>query len=148
MTANSAANKTAKTISAETEKNDETIVIPVIEEKAFIEKRIVETGKVRISKRVSEHEETIDEPLFSEKVEVERVTVNQYIDESPQMRHEGNTMIIPVVEEHLVIKKRLFLVEELRVKKQIVETHQPQSVTLRKEEIDVKRIAETENSGD
>ncbi|CAN5145013.1 hypothetical protein BH20ACI1_BH20ACI1_09140 [soil metagenome] len=143
MTVNTAANKTAQT----GDKN-ETVIIPVIEEKAFIEKQVVETGKVRISKRVSEHEETIDEPLFSEKVEVERVAVNQYIDESPQIRHEGNTMIIPVVEEHLVIKKRLFLVEELRVKKEIVETHQPQSVTLRKEEIDVKRIAETENSGD
>lgn len=55
-------------------------------------------------------------------------------------------MIIPVVQEQLVMQKRLVLVEELRVRKQVVETHQPQSVTLRKEEIDVKRIAENENS--
>ncbi len=90
----------------------------------------------------------IDEPLFSEKVMVERVPANQYVDEPPQVRHEGDTMIIPVVEEHLVVKKRLFLVEELRVTKQIIESHQPQSVILRKEEIDVKRIADSENSGD
>lgn len=148
MTANSTANKPAETVSAENEEYDKTLVIPVIEEKAFIDKQIVETGKVRISKRVSEHEEVIDEPLHVEKVIVERIPVNQYVDESPQVRHEGDTMIIPVVEEQIVIQKRLVLVEELRVRKQIVETHEPQSVTLRKEEIDVKRIAETENSGD
>ncbi len=143
MTVNTAANKTPQTGD-----KDETVIIPVIEEKAFIEKQVVETGKVRISKRVSEHEKVIDEPLLNEKVTVERVPVNQYVDEPPQVRHEGDTMFIPVVEEHLVFHKRLFLVEELRVKKQIVETHQPQSVTLRKEEIDVRRIAENENSGD
>lgn len=143
MTVNSAANKTA-----ETEEKNETLIIPVIEEKAFIEKQVVETGKVQISKRVSEHEKVIDEPLLNERVTVERVQVNQYVDEPPQVRHEGDTMFIPVVEEHLVVKKRLFLVEELRVRKEIVETHQPQSVTLRKEEIDVRRIAEDEISGD
>ena len=113
--------------------------IPIIEEKAFVEKRIVETGKVLISKRVSEHEEIIDEPLLHEQVSVERIAVNQFVEAHPEIRHHGDTMIIPVVEERLVVSKRLFLVEELHVKKQVIETHQPQQVTLLKTEVDVKR---------
>lgn len=131
--------------SSEIEISDEKLVIPIIEEEAFLDKRVVETGKVRISKRISEREETIDEPLFREEVSVERVPVNQYVDQMPQIRHEGDVMIIPVVQEQLVMQKRLVLVEELRVRKQVLETHQPQSVTLRREEVEVRRIAETEN---
>ena len=145
-------NRPAETVdgkfSSEIEINDEKLVIPIIEEEAFLDKRIVETGKVRISKRISEREELIDEPLFREEVTVERVPVNKYVDQPPQVRHEGDVMIIPVVQEQLVMQKRLVLVEELRVRKQVVETHQPQSVTLRREEVDVRRITETENFGD
>ena len=116
-------------------------VIPVIEEEAVVSKRVVETGKVRVSKRVSEHEEIIDEPLFREEVSVERVPVNQYVDAAPTVRYEGDLMIIPVVQEQIVMQKRLVLVEEIRVRKELVETHQPQTVTLRKEEVDVRRVA-------
>ena len=133
--------------SSEIEISDEKLVIPVIEEQAFLDKRVVETGKVRISKRISEREETIDEPLFREEVSVERIPVNKYVDQMPQVRHEGDVMIIPVVQEQLVMQKRLVLVEELRVRKQLVEMHQPQSVTLRREDVEVTRITETENSG-
>lgn len=121
-------------------------VIPIIEEKAFIEKKVVETGKVRISKRVSEHEKIIDEPLLQEEVTVERVSVNQFVDAPPEVRMENDTMIIPVVEERIILQKRLFVVEELRVKKQVIESHKPQTVTLLKEEVDVTRSSEIENS--
>ncbi len=134
--------------SSEIKPDDEKLVIPIIEEEAFLDKRVVETGKVRISKRISEHEELIDEPLFREEVTVERVPVNQYVDQPPQVRHEGDVMIIPVVQEQLVMQKRLVLVEELRVRKQVIEIHQPQSVTLRREEVDVRRITEAEKFGD
>jgi len=133
---------------SEIEISDEKLIIPVIEEEAFLDKRVVETGKVRISKRISEREETIDEPLFREEVTVERVPVNQYVDQMPQVRQEGDVMIIPVVQEQLVMQKRLVLVEELRVRKQVLETHQPQTVTLRREDVEVRRITETENFGD
>jgi uncharacterized protein (TIGR02271 family) len=146
METNSTANITDEKLASEIHTENETIVIPVIEEEAFLGKQVVETGKVLISKRVNEREEIVDVPLFSEQVTVERVPVNRYVDVAPVVRHEGDTMIIPVVQEQLVMQKRLVLVEELRVKKQIVETHQPQSVTLRKEEVEVKRVVEDKNS--
>ena len=146
METNSTASITDEKLDSEIQTENETIVIPVIEEEAFLGKEVVETGKVLISKRVNEREEIVDVPLFSEQVTVERVPVNRYVDVAPVVRHEGDTMIIPVVQEQLVMQKRLVLVEELRVKKQIVETHQPQSVTLRKEEVEVKRVVEDKNS--
>lgn len=131
--------------SAQTETNT---VLPIIQEEAVINKRVVETGKVTISKKISEHEEIVDVPLFQEKVDVERVPINQVVQERPAVRQDGETMIIPVVQEQVFYQKRLMLVEELHVRKQVVETHQPQKITLVKEEVEIKRSAENENSVD
>ena len=119
----------------------EKLVIPVIAEEIAVGKQVVESGKVRISKRISEHEELVDVPLFREEVRVERVPVNLFVEALPPVRQEGDTMIIPVVEEQIVIQKKLLLVEELRVRKEVVEHHQPQTVNVRKEEVEIKRIA-------
>lgn len=147
MTAKIIKKTVAETQTSEVYDANKTTVIPLIQEEAVIEKRVVETGKVRISKRIKEYEETVDEPLFREEVTVERIPVNQFIEARPAVRQEGDTMIIPVVEEQVVVQKRLFLVEELHVKKQVVETHQPQSITLLKEEVDIIRSAEDKNIG-
>jgi uncharacterized protein (TIGR02271 family) len=48
-------------------------------------------------------------------------------------------MIIPVVEEQVFYQKRLVLVEELRVRKQVIEERNPQQVTLLKEEVEINR---------
>jgi uncharacterized protein (TIGR02271 family) len=115
-------------------------VIPVIEEQVQVGKRVRETGSVRISKKVHQEEVTVDEPIVQEHVEVERVPVNQYVDIAPPaIRYEGDKMIISVLEE--VVEKRLILVEEIHITKQQEKTHDPQKVTLRKEELRVERIS-------
>ncbi|MDF7812082.1 YsnF/AvaK domain-containing protein [Hymenobacter sp. YC55] len=118
------------------------LVVPVIEEHAVVHREVVESGRVRLSKTVQEHEEAIDLALQHEEVNVERVPLNQYVaDEAaaPAVRYEGDTLVIPVVRE--VVVKRLLLVEELRVTKHRVETHETQNVTLRSEQVHVERIA-------
>jgi len=125
----------------------EKMVIPVIAEEIAVEKRVVESGKVRISKRISEHEELVDVPLFREEVRVERVPINLFVEALPAVRQEGDTMIIPVVEEQIVVQKKLLLVEELRVRKEVVEHHQPQTVNVRKEEVEIKRVAGSRKTG-
>lgn len=122
------------------------IKIPVIQEEIRVDKQVVETGKVRISKRVNEHEELIDEPLLREEVSVERIPINQFVDSPPQTRQEGDTLIIPILREEIILQKRLVLVEELRIRKQITESHQPQRVNLLKEEVEVKRIPANKSS--
>jgi stress response protein YsnF len=48
-------------------------------------------------------------------------------------------MIIPLLEEVLVIEKRLILREEVHIKKRHREVHAPQEVLLRKEEVEIER---------
>lgn len=119
---------------------EESLSVPVIEEKIIIDKKTEETGRVRIQKKVHETEETIEIPVSTEELEVERVAVNQYIDTPPPaIRHEGNTTIIPVLQEVTVVEKRLLLVEEVRITKKVVDTATTQRVPLRKEEVTVTR---------
>ena len=114
-------------------------VIPVITEQAVVNKRVVETGKVRIHKRVIQREEVINAESIQEQIEIERVPVDRFVDEPPQMRQEGDTLIIPVLEEVLVVEKRLVLKEEVRVKRVRSVKPNPQTVTLRSEELLVER---------
>lgn len=123
-----------------TQQADDTRVIPVIEETLDVQKRRVETGGVRITKVVHEREEVVDEPLFREEVSVERVALNRVLDGPVPVRYEGEVTIIPLVEEVLVVEKRLMLKEELRITRRRVAEHKPQQITLRREEVILERI--------
>ncbi|WP_224999091.1 YsnF/AvaK domain-containing protein [Cesiribacter sp. SM1] len=112
--------------------------IPVIEEKVKVRKKVVETGSVHISKKVHEDEVDVEVPYVYEDVDVERIAINQYVDTPPPaIRQEGETTIIPVLKE--VVVKRLVLVEELHVTKRKVKKQASQHMTLRSEEVSVKR---------
>ncbi len=118
----------------------ETEVIPLVAEQVEIHKTRVETGKVRISKTVETVQEVVDVALQREDVTVERVPVERFVTEAPPVRHEGNVMIVPVLEEVLVVEKRLMVREELRLTTRRTETHEPRTVTLRKETAHVERV--------
>ena len=118
------------------------MTIPVIEEQVQIDKKVVESGSVRITNVVSEQEVPVDIPLIQEEHDIQRIPVNQYVETlPPPVRYEGDTMIIPVVREVLVVEKRLLLVEELHVTKSQVQKQETQYITLRKEEVIVERLA-------
>lgn len=112
--------------------------IPVIEEQVTIGKEVKETGRIRIEKRVSQREETVDLSLSRDEHTIEHIPRNIYVDTIPVMRHEGNTIIIPVLEE--VIVKRTLLVEEIRITKNTVQTNGQQNITLHKEIVTVAHI--------
>ena len=128
------------TAEAVEEARREKIVVPVVAEELAVGKREVESGRVRITKVVREEQKTVDQPLFADEVVVDRVAVNRIVDAPPEVRHEGETIVIPVVEEVLVVEKKLMLREEVRVMKRRTETHRPQTVTLRKQDVQVERI--------
>ncbi|HEU4329189.1 MAG TPA: YsnF/AvaK domain-containing protein [Roseiflexaceae bacterium] len=121
--------------------------LEVIEETLSVEKRRVETGRVRVQKLVREHEEQIDEPLLREEVEVERVPINQVIDAPVGIRQEGDVTIVPVIEEVLVVEKRLVLKEELRITRREHVERAQQTVTLRREELHVERLSPQDDPG-
>ncbi len=120
--------------------SDDTRVIPVIEETLDVQKRQVETGGVRIIKVVHEREEVVNVPRVREEVTVERVTLNRLVDTPVSMRQEGDTLIIPLLEEVVVMEKRLMVKEELRITKRRIEEQASQQVTLRREEVVVERL--------
>ena len=123
--------------------SSKTLVVSVIVEELEVQKRIVETGKVRITKIVHERETIVDEPFLRDEVEVERVLIDRVVDAPVPVRYEDDTMIVPIMEEVLVIEKRLVLKEELYIRKRRVETHRPQQVRLRSEEARVERLEAT-----
>ena len=114
-------------------------VIPVMEEELRVGKRVVETGRVRVTKTVQEHEEVVDEPLMREEYDVERVRVDAFVDGPVGPRQEGETLVVPVLEEVLVVEKRLVVREELRITRRRTEERKPQHVKLLSEEVEVER---------
>ncbi len=116
--------------------------VPVVEETARVRVVEVDQGGWRITKNVSSTDQQIDEELHDFRVQIERRPIGKHLQghEVPPARYEGNTLVIPVVEEVLITEKRLLLVEEVRIT-QVHGTHrQPQHVSLRKESVSVERL--------
>ena len=116
-------------------------ILRLAEEHATVTKKPVETGRVRISTHVEEHHEVFREALRHEDVVVERVAINRIVETIPAIRQEGDTVIYPIVEETLIVEKRLILKEELHIIcTSRVETVE-QEVTLRAMHADVQRTS-------
>lgn len=121
-------------------KQEATITVPVREEQLHVQTHEVETGRVRIHKHVNERAETVRRELWHDEVDVERVPVNRIVAELPQVRHEGDTMVIPVVEEVLVVEKRYRIKEEVHIRRRReAETHEA-TLPLKAEELTIERF--------
>jgi uncharacterized protein (TIGR02271 family) len=117
----------------------EVAAIPLVEERLAVAKRQVEAGRLRVRVSVEEREERVPVTLAHDEVEVERVPKNLAVSELPSVRLEGNTTIIPVVEEVVVVEKRLMLVEEIHVRRKSSTTTEEIPVTLRSEQVSIER---------
>jgi uncharacterized protein (TIGR02271 family) len=105
-------------------------VIPLLAEQLSVERRRVETARVIATVTTHHHEHVIEEDLVRERVEVERVPIGRTVDAIPPVRDEGDTTIIPVVEEVLVVERRLVLKEEVHLRRiRVRETHAASVVT-------------------
>lgn len=131
----------SSTISQDTPPDD--LRIPVIEEQLAVGTRVVDTGRgVRIHKTVSEQAVTIDERLAREQVEVRHVPVDRIValSEAPATRYEGDTLVVPVLEEVLVVERRLRIKEELHITRVRHEEHYRDTVPLKAEQVVVERF--------
>jgi uncharacterized protein (TIGR02271 family) len=119
---------------------DDPIVVPLYAEELSVTKEKRETGRVRITTVTRQREEVVDELLARERVEVETVAIGKPIEAIPPVRNEGDTIVVPVVEEILVTERRLVLKEELRIRRvHTTERHQ-ERVTLRRQEASILRL--------
>jgi uncharacterized protein (TIGR02271 family) len=91
--------------------------IPIVAERARIQKQTIPTDRVRITSQVEERLETLRDELIAQTVAVERVAINREVDVPPGIRTEGDVLIIPVIEQRLVVEKRWVVTEELHVRR-------------------------------
>lgn len=114
-------------------------VVPLAAERLVVEKRPRTRATVEVHTRTHVREEEIDEELTREVVDVVRVPIDRYVDTPAAIRVEGDTTIVPVHEEVLVVEKRLLLKEEVHMTKRLEERHERQRIGLRSQTADIER---------
>jgi uncharacterized protein (TIGR02271 family) len=122
------------------------LVLPVLAEALDVQTRRVETGRVRLHKTVHTREVLVDEPLVREEVIIERVPVNRVVEGPIPVRYEGDTMILSLLEEVLVVETRLLLKEEVHLTTRRTERHAPERVTRRHEDVTIERVDPARNA--
>ena len=130
----------AETVSGVTEREDE-VRVRRSEEEILVGRREREAGTMRIRKRVRTETEHLEIPKKRVEVTVERVPVEEGrsgeegITATPQIEEEE--IVVPVVEEEIVIEKRPVVKEEVRIRKRVVEDVEVVEEDVRKEEIEI-----------
>ena len=122
-------------------------IIPVVEETATVGKRQVVTGRVRVQTVTDTLEELAHADVQRETVEVTRVPVDKMVEAAPEIRTEDDVTIVPVLEEVLVVEKRLVLKEELHIRRRVATEAVEVPVSLRKQRAVVERIDPDEPPG-
>ncbi len=96
---------------------------------------------MRVRRTTTEKVQKVNVPLSSDTYEVTRVPIGKEVKTTPAVRETRTEIIIPVVEEVLVVERRLVLREELHIRKvRSVERH-TEEFTLRVQEATVDRVA-------
>ena len=81
----------------------------------------------------------VDPPLRRQQVEIRRRRVDRFVDRPPGVRREGDTLIVPIVEE--VVTTRLKVVEEVAITLRRSVERRPQRIQLRRERAVIERLA-------
>jgi uncharacterized protein (TIGR02271 family) len=111
------------------------------EEEVRVETREREAGEIRVRKRVHTERERLTVPKKHVEVTVERVPVEGAGPEgdeaatAPQIGEEE--IVVPVVEEEIVVEKRPVVKEEIRIRKRVAEDVEVVEEDVRKEEVEI-----------
>ena len=118
--------------------------IPLAEEELRVDKREVVTGRTRIRTVTDTTDHLISQELEGERIEVERIAIDTLLPEGadlPRLRVEGNVTILPVLEEVVVVEKRLRLREEVRITRHATLEVTQTPITTRKQRAVVERLS-------
>ncbi len=118
---------------------DEAVMRLLVEELS-VDKQRVETGRLRVRRVTQERTEKVDIDVEHVEAEFERVPVGRFVDERPVMRETEEMIVIPVVEEVVVVERRLMLKEEIHVRKTRRVERRSEQVTLRSQDAEVLRL--------
>ena len=126
------------TVAAITPNADETVVMSLAAEAVVVSKRVRRT-LVRASRTTSSRDQAVEADLHHEQVVVERVAIGRIVDAVPPVRQEGDVTIMPVVEEELVMVRRLILKEEVHLRRVRTTVPFTETVSLRRQTVSVTR---------
>src|SRR4051812_26111215 len=97
--------------------------LALVEERPVLDKRSVEGATLSVRTHVETVDQVVEAALLHEDVEVERVPVGAVVDSPPGIREQNGVLIVPIIEERLLIQKQLVVTEEIRItRRQRVET--------------------------
>ena len=94
---------------------------------------------VRATRHTRTRDVVVDEPVLRDQVVVERVAVGRVVQAVPPVRQEGDVTILSVVEEVVVVERRLMLKEELHLRRVRTTQRHVETVTLREQDVSVTR---------
>src|SRR5689334_3298194 len=120
--------------------NREEFTIPVVEERARVSKRAIDTGRgLLVEKRVTTHQEQVSPEVWQERLDVVRVPRDEEVDPAapPAPHLVGQTLVIPVLEEVAVVERHLRLKEEVHITRERRRVQVPLETTVRAEQVTV-----------
>ena len=82
-------------------------VLQLFAEEANVSRRTIETGRVRVSTITQTRDPVIDEALARTQFEVERIPLGRVIDAVPAVKQDADLTIVPIVEETVVVERKL-----------------------------------------
>jgi uncharacterized protein (TIGR02271 family) len=123
---------------AQTTNNDE-LRVQRTEEELRAGTREREAGAIIVRKRVRTDRERIEVPTRREEVHVDRVPINS---ETSATEIGDDEVIIPVIEEEVVVEKRPVAKEEIRIRKDVVEDTEVVEEDVRREEVEIDDATE------
>lgn len=126
---------------------DELSRIPLVEEQLAVMKAEAVTDRVRVATHVQEREVLVEYVEESGELIVERRPVDREVASAPEPVREGDTLIVSLVEERLVVEKRLFVIEEVRITRASTSRAVATPVVLRTTRATVERDEAEPNQG-
>ena len=113
--------------------------IPVLEEEFNLHTRKVPKSGVRVKIRTETLEEVAGVTVHEDVVDIKRVPVELPVEKPPPVRTEGDVLIVPVLEEVVVVERRLMLKEELHIRRRRTSKEVDIPVTRRSQRVLVER---------
>ena len=118
------------------------LLLEVVEERLAVGKARVAGATVRVSTTTEVVEGTAEVELDRYRVEITRIPIGTTVETAPLARVEGDTTIVPVLEERFVVVKQLFLAEELHIRHVVEREVVREPVRLRRQRATVERSGE------
>lgn len=119
---------------------EEEEIIALHGEDLVVGRRIVERASVRIATVTRSHDRLVEEELTHRRVEIVHVPVGRFVDAVPPVREDGDLTILPVVEEVVIVERRLLLKEEVHIRRVQQTAQHVETIVLRTQEAVVTRI--------